>query len=102
MYTRPPREDRVPEVVPDLVVEVLSASNAPREMARKRGEYFTAGVKHVWEIDPVSQSARAYTGIELVLDIPVGGTLAAEDVLPGFSLSLAAVFARANRTGGAG
>lgn len=98
----PPREHKVPEVVPDLVVEVLSASNTPREMERKRGEYFTAGVKHVWEIDPVSQSARAFTGVEAVHEIPADGTLTAEDVLPGFSLSLATVFARANRTGGTG
>jgi Uma2 family endonuclease len=99
---KPPREHKVPEVVPELVVEVLSASNTPREMERKRREYFLAGVKHVWEIDPVSQSARAHTGVEAVHEIPAGGTLAAEEVLPGFSLSLAAVFARANRTGGAG
>lgn len=97
-----PREDNVPEVVPDLVVEVLSANNTPREMERKRGEYFTAGVKHVWEIDPVSESARAYTGVESVREIPKGGTLEAEDVLPGFTLSLEQVFARANRTRGTG
>jgi Uma2 family endonuclease len=97
-----PRENKVPEVVPDLVVEVLSASNTLREMERKRGEYFTAGVKHVWEIDPVSESARAYTGVESVREIPKGGTLKAEDVLPGFSLSLEQVFARANRARGAG
>ena len=77
-------------------------ASGTREMARKRGEYFTAGVKHVWEIDPETQSARAYTGVESVRDIPADGALAAEDVLPGFSLSLAQVFARANRTGGAG
>ncbi|MBX3400312.1 MAG: Uma2 family endonuclease [Gemmataceae bacterium] len=97
-----PRENKVPEVVPDLVVEVLSASNTRREMERKRGEYFTAGVKHVWEIDPVSESARAYTGVESVRVISKGGTLAAEDVLPGFTLSLEQLFARANRARGGG
>ncbi len=97
----PPREDRVPEVVPDLVLEVLFPSNTPGEMVRKRRDFFSAGVKHLWEIDPESQSARAYTGVDSMLEIPVGGTLAAENVLPGFSLSLAQVFARANRIGGA-
>ncbi len=98
----PPREDSVPELVPDLVLEIRFPSNTPREMERKRKEYFTAGVKHVWEIDPVSESARAYTGVESVREIPKGGTLEAEDVLPGFSLSLEQVFARANRSRGAG
>ena len=48
----PPRADKVPAVVPDLVVEVLSVSNTPREMARKRDEYFRAGVKVVWKSTP--------------------------------------------------
>ncbi len=95
-----PREDSVPELVPDLVVEVLSESNRPGEMARKRREYFTAGVKQVWEIDPETQTARAYTGEDAFADVPAGGTLMANDVLPGFSLSLAYVFARAARMRG--
>jgi Uma2 family endonuclease len=98
----PPPEDRVPLLVPDLVVEVLSASNTPREMERKRGEYFTAGVKHVWEIDPIAKTARAFSGAESVRDIPVGGTLIAEDVLPGFQLSLTEVFDLSLPTSGAG
>src|SRR4051812_31261543 len=32
--------DPVPDLVPDLAVEVLSVSNTPAEMARKRAEYF--------------------------------------------------------------
>lgn len=98
----PPPEDRVPLLVPDLVVEILSASNTPRERERKRGEYFTAGVKHVWEIDPIAKTARAFTGVESVRDIPLGGTLIAEDVLPGFQLSLTEVFDLASPTSGAG
>ncbi len=98
----PPPEDRVPSMVPDLVVEVLSNSNTPREMDRKRGEYFTAGVKHVWEIDPIAKTARAYTSVNSVRDIPAGGILSAEDLLPGFQLSLTEVFELAAPNGGAG
>lgn len=98
----PSPEDRVPLMVPDLVVEVLSASNTPREMERKRGEYYTAGVKHVWEIDPIAKTARAYTGVNSVRDIPAGGILSAEDVLPGFQLSLTEVFELAAPNVGAG
>ncbi|MBY0457742.1 MAG: Uma2 family endonuclease, partial [Gemmataceae bacterium] len=58
----PAREDKVPAIVPDLVIEVLSASNTPAEMARKRDEYFRAGVKQVWEIEPESRSANVFTG----------------------------------------
>ncbi len=45
---------RFPTLAPDLVVEVLSESNTRAEMERKRGEYFAAGVRLVWEVDPES------------------------------------------------
>ena len=44
--------DPIPAVAPDLAVEVLSAGNTPGEMARKRQEYFAAGVRLVWLVDP--------------------------------------------------
>lgn len=97
---RPPeRSDPVPRVVPELVVEVLSRSNTPGEMSRKRGEYFRAGVKRVWEIDPETRGAAAYTSPEAGIAIPPNGTLDADDVMPGFRLSLQAVFDRAERRG---
>ena len=47
----------IPRLAPNLAVEVLSRSNTPREMARKRRDYFAAGVEVVWEIEP---GARAF------------------------------------------
>jgi Uma2 family endonuclease len=41
----------VAAVVPELVVNFVRPGNTPGEMARKRGEYFRAGVRLVWEID---------------------------------------------------
>jgi Uma2 family endonuclease len=93
----PPPSEKVPAVVPDLVVEVLSTSNTPREMARKRGEYFRAGVKLVWEIDPELRSANVFTGPSTVTPVPANGTLDGGDILPEFTLSLREVFDRAER-----
>jgi Uma2 family endonuclease len=93
----PPRSDKVPSVVPDLAVEVLSESNTPREMARKREEYFRAGVTLVWEIDPQTRSATVYTAVDEVQTVESNGTLDGGDVMPGFQLSLRAVFDRAER-----
>jgi Uma2 family endonuclease len=42
----------IPLLTPDLVVEVLSPSNTPGEMARKRTEYFGAGAQLVWRSIP--------------------------------------------------
>lgn len=92
-----PDSQPVPAVVPDLVIEVLSKSNRPREMARKREEYFRAGVKLVWEIDPDTRSAKVYTTPTAAELIPPDGSLDGRDLLPGFTLSLKAVFDRAER-----
>lgn len=93
----PPRTEKVPAVVLELVVEVLSESNTPREMERKREEYFRAGVKQVWEIDPESRSANVYAGPNDVIQVPAYGNLSCEEILPGFVLSLRQVFDRAER-----
>jgi Uma2 family endonuclease len=90
----------IPELVPDLVVEVLGESNTPAEMARKRREYFTAGVCLVWEIDPDPRTANVYTEPEnptprTAADVLEGGT-----VLPGFVLPLREVFAGLDRRAG--
>ncbi len=84
--------DPISKLIPSLVVEVLSPSNTRREMARKRSEYFRAGVEIVWEIDPASRSAEVYTGPDDSTAIPASGTLDGGGVLPGFKLVLKKLF----------
>lgn len=93
----PPRSEKVPEIVPELVVEVLSESNTPREMTRKRNEYFRAGVEVVWEINPETRSATIYTRPDQVTQVPANGELSGGNLLPGFILSLQQLFDRAER-----
>src|SRR6185503_2871134 len=45
-------DDPIPDLAPDLYVEVLSKTNTRLEMERKLKEYFLAGVLLVWFIDP--------------------------------------------------
>jgi Uma2 family endonuclease len=92
--------EAVAALVPDLAVEVLSASNTRREMERKRQEYFRAGVRLVWLIDPVARTAQVFTGPNQFTDVPADGTLDGGDVLPGFRLPLARLFERAGRQRG--
>ncbi len=87
----------IPDLVPDLVIEVLSAGNTPREMEIKLGDYFKAGVRLVWFIDPAARSATAFTARNKRRVIGPDGTLEGGAVLPGFRLSLQALFARAGR-----
>lgn len=90
----------MPPLVPDLAVEILSAGNTPAEMERKRRDYFAAGVTLVWEIDPKSRTADVYTSPTDVERVSRDGTLSGADVLPGFELSLADLFDRADQFGG--
>jgi Uma2 family endonuclease len=85
----------IPDLFPDLAVEVLSESNTAEEMERKLGEYFLAGVRLVWMIDPRKRTAEVYTtadAADAVLDETE--TLDGGNVLPGFKLPLAELFAR--------
>ncbi len=83
----------VPDLVPDLVVEVLSESNTGLEMARKREEYFAAGVRLVWMIDPASRSVAVYTAPDASNLRGAGDELDGADVLPGFKLPIKTLFA---------
>src|SRR5258708_1197455 len=55
------RDVAIPPLVPDLAVEILSPGNTKREMDRKLREYFQAGVRLVWYVDPRKRIAHAYT-----------------------------------------
>jgi Uma2 family endonuclease len=85
----------IPDLAPDLAVEVLSEGNTPQEMQRKLREYFLAGVRLVWMIDPAKRVAEVYTtpdAPDATLD--ESQTLDGGDVLPGFLLPLAELFVR--------
>src|ERR1700733_3078565 len=48
-------------IIPELVAEVLSPSETPRIIHRKLNQYFEAGVKEVWLIDPEAQEIEIWT-----------------------------------------
>jgi len=83
----------IPSVVPDIAVEVLSQSNTPAEMARKRREYFQAGVRLVWLVDLDARTVTVFTGLDTSSVLHENHILNADPVLPGFSLSLTDLFA---------
>jgi len=99
-WERLPRDRApLPDVAPDLVVEILSKSNTRKEMERKLDEYLRAGVRLVWCVDPKTRSAKVYDAAGGVRELTEADELDGGDVLPGFRLSLADWFAEAERTG---
>ncbi len=90
-------DDPIAAVAPDLAVEVLSEGNTKAEMERKLRDYFDAGVRLVWLIQPKTQTAVAYTSTTKTRRVGKEGSLDGGEVLPGFRLPLKEVFARAHR-----
>jgi Uma2 family endonuclease len=86
-------------LIPDLAVEVLSKSNTKKEMERKLKEYFQAGVRLAWLIQPRTQTAEVYTSPTKKVKVAKDEALDGGDVLPGFSLPLKQVFGRLKRGG---
>jgi Uma2 family endonuclease len=89
----------LPDAYPDLAVEVLSRSNTRREMKRKRREYFAAGTRLVWEVDPDLRVVNVYTDPEKFTSLNESQSVDGGDVLPGFTLSIRKWFERAERGG---
>ncbi|SIO42432.1 Endonuclease, Uma2 family (restriction endonuclease fold) [Singulisphaera sp. GP187] len=82
------------DIAPDLAVEVLSPSNTAREMDRKLLEYFQAGVRLVWYVDPAARTVRVFStpgeGLVLGEDQELDGS----PVLTGLRIPLRPLFAR--------
>jgi Uma2 family endonuclease len=81
-----------PELIADLVVEVLSRGNTRREMQRKRADFFARGPKLFWIVDPRKFTVTAYRNETTFRVLSVQDVLDGEDVLPGFCLSIHAWF----------
>lgn len=89
----------IPGLAPDLVVEVLSESNTEAEMSRKRREYFAAGVRLAWFVDPVARTVTVYTAVDQSTLLHAAHTLDGGAVLPGFALPLQELFDELDRQG---
>jgi Uma2 family endonuclease len=82
---------------PDLAVEALSRRNTRREMERKLKEYFLAGVRLVWFVDPRQRTVTVFTSPDQSIILTEQQTLTGGDVLPGLVVPLARLFRRTPR-----
>lgn len=81
------------DVAPDLVVEILSPDDRWNEVMRKLEEYLEIGVRVVWIVDPETVSVFAYRSMTDVRRFEKNEALTAEDILPGFAIAVAELFA---------
>jgi Uma2 family endonuclease len=88
----------IPELAPDLAVEVISPSNTAKEMAKKRREYFRAGTRLVWHVYPLRKEVEVYTSPARFRTLGLADSLDGGDLLPGFQLPLTDLFAERGAT----
>lgn len=89
--------DRVPAVrhsgylpiAPDLAVEILSPGDRPGEVLEKVAAWLRAGTRLVWVIDHDRAVAHVHRPDGTISLVRNNGALEGEDVLPGFSCTLA-------------
>ncbi len=91
-----PREP-IPNVAPNLAVEVLSKGNTKEEMERKLKEYFLADVELVWFVDLKRRTVEVFTAPDVSQTYHEGQALDGGDVLPGLFLPVEQIFVHVPR-----
>jgi len=76
-------------IAPDLAVEVVSPNDLATEVETKIEDFQSAGVKLIWVIHPVNRIVTTYRLDGRVTRLHESDQLDGEDVLPGFSCSIA-------------
>jgi Uma2 family endonuclease len=91
----PPRDQRrrFAELAPDLVAEVVSPADRAGEVNGKVAQWLDAGVRLVWVVDPENRAVVAHEPGGVAHLLRDGDELDGGDVLPGFRLPLAELFA---------
>jgi Uma2 family endonuclease len=88
--------ERLPEHfisgAPDLAVEILSPSDRWSDVEEKLADYFGAGARLVWVVDPGARRVIVRYPDRPPRIVPTGDTLEGEDVVPGFALPLTELF----------
>ena len=92
------REEATPDVdgffpgPPDLAVEVVSPSDRLTEVADKVAEWLAAGTRMVVVVNPRNRTVQSHT-LDGVTELTEADTLDGGDVVPGWRLPVADIFA---------
>ena len=84
----------IPDLYPDLAVEVISRKNTKAEIDRKLHEYFRSGTRLAGVVDPRKICVRVHTAPDQSQLIEVDQSLDDGDVLPGLTLPLRDMFSK--------
>jgi Uma2 family endonuclease len=80
------------DMAADIAVEVVSPNDRPREVAAKAVEWLEGGAQAVWVVWPEERRLQVWRSPSETETLGADDTLTCDDLLPGFSLSLADLF----------
>jgi len=87
--------DQIPEQfipgTPDLAIEILSPDDRPGEIRERLADYFGAGTRRVWVVDPRGRCIVIHTPEGRARRLGTSDVLEGEDVVPGFRCAVAEV-----------
>jgi Uma2 family endonuclease len=79
---------------PDFVIEVLSPEQNVGRFTEKLQFYLRHGVRLVWVVDPIAETVTVHRPDDDPVTLTAGDTLDGADVVPGFTLPVADIFAQ--------
>jgi len=81
------------ESVPDIAVEIRSKNDSIRALHRKAERYLQAGVQLVWVVDPQTKTISELRKGAAPVELHEVDVLTAGEIIPGFAVPVAALFA---------
>ena len=79
------------EIVPDLVVEVISPSESKRKVEKKTAQWLDFGVREVWLVQPSTRTVEVRT-INESKTLSENDDLSADNIVPGFRILVREIF----------
>jgi Uma2 family endonuclease len=79
---------------PDFVIEVLSPEQNVGRFTEKLQFYLRHGVRLVWVVDPIAETVTVHRQDDDPITLSAGDILDGADVVPGFTLPVADIFAQ--------
>lgn len=81
------------DVAPELIVEIMSPDDKWTDINDKLNEYFDIGVQIIWVVNPKRHQIHVYHSLTKTEILDAEDTLTGGEILPGFSVSVAELFA---------
>ena len=78
---------------PDLAVEVISPSDTARRIEGKVAQWLESGAGAVWLVSPKLHTVTVYRSLTEIVVLTENDTLDGGDVVPGFQIPVAEIFA---------